>query len=146
MNARIYADQIITRSRDMLLLQEHQERAVIREALREISVSVASTIAERFVKLVDQQQSWHQKHGGFMMRQLKTTWRATIKNVKAAYPDHPACERMLDAIMWAHYGHHRHGWETILKSELSSEHKYYLLNSNPADRLHRVHKVLNKSF
>lgn len=141
MNARVYADQIIERSRDMMVLQDI-DRFKVKAALCEIAISVAEVVAAKAMTVADQQYTLGFKHVGLIMRDLKTLWRAIVRNVKIKYADHPINERILHIVMLASHGSRQREWPKIITSDLSGEHTYFLLASVPSDRKWRINRVL----
>lgn len=144
MNARYYADQILERSINVMRMQDHAERDMIRSALREIVIDVATTIADRTAQVMNQQYGLGTKHVGFIMRDLKKLWTAVIKSVKQRYDDHPISERLLHIVMLTDHAGRQNAWPGIIKSDLSPEHRYFLANATKADRKWRINKVLSE--
>lgn len=144
MNARYYSDLIIERSRDLLRLQDKADRSLIRDALRDICLDTAKTLATTAHDVIVQR--WSTLQAGLCLRGLKSMWRAIIRNVKKWLPDHPIAERFLHVVMLAYFPSLQKQWPKIVTSDLGSSHQHYLMNSLPSDRQQRIKTVLSETF
>jgi hypothetical protein len=126
MNARQYADEIIARSRDMMIA-EHVPRPQVRAALLDITLAVARNVAARYSAVADQQRGIGITRQGKVLRDMKTLWRAVIKRVKVVYDNHPIHEKHLWAVMAVHHAAHLRAWPKLLDHGFSSAHQATLL-------------------
>jgi hypothetical protein len=142
----MYADQIIERSRDMWAMQEHMPKADIRAALLDITIDVAKRVADRYCKVADQQNVVSQVRGGKVLRDMRTLWRATIKNVKAVYDSHPIHEKHLYVILAAYYQGHARAYPKLLSHGLTGQQEFKLLACYGHEAAWTVKQVLGESY
>lgn len=130
MNARMISDQIIQRSRDMYALSD-LPRAEIRTAIIDLTVAVAKQVADNYCVVASQQNRVSPVRGGKVLRDMRTLWRAVMRNVRKIYDTHPIHEKYLFMAMAAYYPDHARAHPKLLDHYLTPQQCYRLLGSGP---------------
>lgn len=130
MNARMVSDQIIQRSRDMYALSD-LPRAEIRVALIDLTVAVAKQVADNYCTVASQQNRVSSARGGKVLRDMRTLWRAAIRNVRKVYDTHPIHEKHLYVVVAAYYPDHARTYPKLLDHFLTPQQCYRLIGSGP---------------
>lgn len=141
MTARLHADNIITRARDMRSQTDYQDRQLVRAALLDITLDVANTVAKHYIELCEQQCMYPQKKLR-IMRDLRALWKAIAKNVKATYEDHPINDRHLYVVLAVHYAKELRAYTKLFDVYLSPEDQQMLAYARPATARTTVLQVL----
>ena len=131
MTARLHADNIIQRARDIRSQSEHQDRSLIKAALLDITLDVAITVARRASELCKQQWAYPQKKLR-IMRDLRAMWKAIAKNVKAVYDDHPINDRHLYVVLAAYHPQDLRNYEKLFDVYLQPDDSQLLYHARPA--------------
>ena len=107
------SDQVVERSRSIWRMAEHQEWAVIRSALLDVSIDVAMELAHKSMQLVDQYANVGPSRQQRVMRDLLTSWRKLVRNVKAVNSGHPIGEHHLYLVLLDSWGVRMNAYEKL---------------------------------
>jgi hypothetical protein len=127
-----YSENIISRARSVRQQDEYQGRALINSALLEITLDTARKMVEHYAALASQHTEGP-KRTLRIMRDMRTKWRATAKQVKAAYDDHPINERHLYVVLAAHHNRLAQNYTKLFDVYLTPE-DHQLLHAAPVGK------------
>lgn len=138
-----HADQILMRCRSLMTMQDVAARAVFKAAIEDVVLDVCTTLVEHYRQLMEQHT-----HGsvrtGKLMRELRTTWRAIIKRVKAAHSSIAINERQLFCVSAAYMRYQVLQHPRALVADVYEEDTRLLMNCPTARRKHCIREVLQR--
>ena len=138
-----YAGHVLTRCRALMTMQDVADRALIKAAIEDVVLDVCTSLVEYYGQLMEQHEHDIVRTGK-LMRDLRASWRAIIKRVKAAHPTIAINERQLFCVSAAHLRRQVLQFPKALVADVYQIDTRHLMNCPTAARKQCIRDVLQR--